>query len=120
MSLPRHLDAIDQRLAAIAKQLADHHRHLLSLLQNQEDIMSRISEYAEKQNAHNDKIDVAINDLQGDIKALNAKIVEMQNTPGQITPEDQKLLDDLEVRGAAIADKLDALDAQTPPVPPTA
>lgn len=80
---------------------------------------SPIAEFAAKQTAHNDRIDAAVEDLQGDIKTLNDKITELQNTPGPITPEDQALLDGLEARGKAIADKVDALAALTPPnVPP--
>lgn len=119
-SIERRLDAIDHRLSAIEDKLGDHHRHLLKILQNQEKIMSAISEYAAKQNVHNDKMDTAIADLIVDVKSLNDKIAELQNTAGQVTQEDQALLDALEVRGASIADKLDALDAQTPPPVPAA
>jgi len=82
-------------------------------------IMSKIGDFAEAQNAFNDRVDTAITGLQGDIKALNDKITELQNSAGQITPEDQALLDSLQARGQTIADKLEALDALTPPVPPT-
>lgn len=83
-------------------------------------IMSAISDFAAKQTAHNDAIDAAVSGLQDDIKALNDKIAELQTSTGTITPEDQALLDGLEARGAAIADKLAALDALTPPVVPAA
>jgi len=49
---------------------------------------------------------------------LNDKITELQNSQGQITPGDQALLDDLQVAGNVLADKLEALDNLTPPVPP--
>jgi hypothetical protein len=82
-------------------------------------IMSAISDFAAKQAAHNDAIDTAVTGLQGDIKALNDKIAELQNTSGTISPEDQALLDGIEARSAAIADKIAALDALTPPAVPT-
>lgn len=85
-----------------------------------EQIMSAISDFAAKQNSFNDQMDVAIGDLNGDIQSLNDKISELQNSAGQISPEDQKLLDDLQVRGQSMSDKLAALDALTPPAVPAA
>lgn len=81
-------------------------------------IMSAISDFATKQNAFNDRVDAAVTGLTDDVKVLNDKITELQNNPGPITPEDQALLDAIEARSAAIAAKLEALDALTPPVPP--
>lgn len=81
-------------------------------------IMSAISDFASKQNSFNDRIDSAVTGLQGDVAALNAKITELQNSPGTVTPEDQALLDALQSRGETIAAKLEALDALTPPTPP--
>jgi len=83
-------------------------------------IMSAISDFAAKQNAFNDRIDKAVDDLVGDVKTLNDLITQLQTSSGQITPEDQATLDQLQARASAIADKLEALDAQTPPTPPTA
>jgi predicted nucleic acid-binding Zn-ribbon protein len=83
-------------------------------------IMSKISDFADKQTAHNDAIDTAVAGLQGDIKALNDKIAELQNTSGTISPEDQALLDGIEARSSAIATKIAALDALTPPAVPVA
>jgi hypothetical protein len=83
-------------------------------------IMSAISDFAVKQNAFNDRMDKAVAGLQGDIVSLNETIKTLQNSPGTITPEDQASLDTIQVRAQTIADKLDALDALTPPVPPTA
>lgn len=80
--------------------------------------MSKISEFSDKQNVHNDKIDAAIAGVKSDVQALNAKIEELQNSPGEITPADQALLDALEARGDAIEKKVVALDALTPPTPP--
>jgi DNA anti-recombination protein RmuC len=105
------MDKILHELHNISKQL--HHLHHLG-----EKIMSKISEFADAQNVFNDRMDVAMSDLQGDIKSLNDQIKALQDSQGQLSPEDQALLDGLQVRGQGIADKLDALDALTPPVPP--
>lgn len=82
-------------------------------------IMSKIGDFAGKQKAFNDRQDTAIQGLVEDVAALNAKILELQNTPGEITPEDQTLLDELQTRAESLTAKLEALDAQTPPKPPT-
>jgi len=82
--------------------------------------MSVISDFAAKVNAYNDRQDAAVAGVSADVDALNAKILELQNTQGQITAEDQALLDAIQARGEAAASKLEALDALTPPVaPPT-
>lgn len=82
--------------------------------------MSAVSQFAAAQNAFNVKMDASIAGLTGDIKKLNDEIAQLQNSPGNITPEDQALLDGLQERGQTISDKLAALDALTPPaVPPT-
>lgn len=82
-------------------------------------IMSAISDFATKQNAFNARLDTAIAGVTSDVAALNAKIEELQNTPGAITPEDQALLDEIETRSDAITTKMEALDALTPPAVPS-
>lgn len=83
-----------------------------------EKIMSKISEFMDKLEAHNTKQEAAIEDIAGDVKFLTDKIVELQNSPGTITPEDQARLDAMESRAAATTAKLEALAALTPPAPP--
>ena len=85
------------------------------LKETERKIMSKISEFADRQNAFNDKMDVAITGVTGDVKTLNDLIAELQATQGAITAEDQALLDQIEVRAVAITTKLEALDALTPP-----
>ena len=80
--------------------------------------MSAISDFAAAQNAFNDAMDASIAGLQGDIKALDDLIAQLQASAGQISAEDQALLDALQVRSKAMVDKLAALDALTPPVVP--
>ena len=95
-------------------------------------IMSAIADFAAKQKAFNDRqgaaVDAAVTSItaiQGDLKTLNDKITELQNSPGAITPEDQALLDQLDAQGEAVSTKVEAaaaalsnLDAMTPPAPP--
>lgn len=90
------------------------------MAQLERNIMSAISDFAAKQNAFNDRIDAAVTGLQGDVDALNKTIQDLQNSAGTVTPEDQASLDALQARGEVIAAKLEALDALTPPTPPSA
>lgn len=99
---------------------------------NRKIIMSAIAEFSAKQKEFNQRqataIDGAVESLKGltdDVAALNKKIEELQNSPGEISPEDQALLDDLQTQGDAAAQKaealaeaLKALDSQTPPAVP--
>lgn len=91
--------------------------------------------YVAEQTKFNDRQGVAIDSivtsqggLTGDIAELNRIITELQNSSGEVTPEDQALIDDLVAKGEAasvkaegVAAALAALDEQTvPAVPPVA
>ena len=104
-----------------AQQICEGLRHLRKEIQElKESIMSAISDFATAQNAFQDRMDTAVSDLQGDVKNLTDQIAALQNSTGTITPADQALLDGIQARSKSVADKLDALDALTPPVVPTA
>jgi len=105
---------------------------LSQIRHNQNQIMSAISEFKAKQDAFNvaqaAAIDLLVTSTAGvatDVQALKDKIDELQNSPGEITPEDQAILDQLVTDGTALAaraqataDALKALDEQTPPTVP--
>jgi len=80
--------------------------------------MSAISDYAAKVTAFQDRQDAAITGVSGDVDFLVAEIKRLQETAGQITPEDQAILDGIQARAEAAAQKLEALDALTPPPAP--
>lgn len=81
--------------------------------------MQAISDFVAKQTSFNNRLATAIDGLAGDVKQLNDKIAEIQNSPGTISPEDQASLDALTKMGDELAAKAEALDALTPPtVPP--
>jgi phage-related protein len=104
----------------------DHHRreteiilHAIQSLSNQiHHIMSAISDFATKMASFQTRIDTAISDLQGDVDNLTKQIAALQASSGTVTPEDQALLDGIQSTASGVADKLDALDALTPPVAP--
>lgn len=104
--------------ASGVNELRDIKETLAQLLTLETKIMTVISDFAAKQNAFNARMDASIQGLTGDVAELNRKIQELQNTSGVITPEDQALLNDLEQRGEAIAQRLEAMDAERPPAPP--
>jgi hypothetical protein len=78
-------------------------------------IMGSISNFAAAQEAVNAQIAAAITGVASDIAGLNALIQQLQDSAGTVSPEDQALLDALQVQGAALAARLEALDAETPP-----
>lgn len=80
--------------------------------------MSAISEFAGRVKGYQDQIDAAVTGITGDLQVLNQKIADLQASQGTVTPEDQLLLDEIEARGKAAAEKLAALDALTPPPAP--
>lgn len=83
-------------------------------------IMSKISEFANVVAGAFDTIQASVEGLTVDIKSLNDKITELQNSSGVISPEDQALLDQIQGEAQALATSLAKLDDQTatPPAPP--
>lgn len=106
--------------AGIEERLEIIERQLCSLILQGEYTMTIISDFAAAQTAFNDRMDIAITDLQGDIKSLNDQIAALIASAGEISAEDKASLDALQARASGMADKLDALDALTPPVVPAA
>jgi hypothetical protein len=113
---------------SILKKIEEHQKNELNWFKSQKlatkndlketesKIMSKISEFAVSQSLFQDRMDVAVTDLQGDVQNLETQIAILQSSSGSISAKDQTLLDNIQARTSAIADKLDALDALTPPV----
>lgn len=112
--------------------LRDIHHHEGQIIHKQEALMSVISDFGTAMNAYFDETGASIDELKGSVNGLagdvawmKARIDELQNNPGPISPEDQKILNDLQARAvAASANAKDAvaqvkaLDEATPPVVP--
>lgn len=91
-----------------------------------------ISTFVASQKSYNDRQGAAIDSivksfagLSSDIADLNRTITELQNSPGQVTPEDQALIDELQTAGSELVNRAEAvaaglakLDAAQPPVVP--
>lgn len=82
--------------------------------------MTAIADFSAKMTAFFDRQDAAVADLQGDVDNLTAQIAALQASAGTVTPEDQAALDAIQARAQTVSDKLDALDALTPPKAPPA
>lgn len=95
-----------------------HHDRDGVLTRKLEEIMSKISDFVAAQQKFIDEVNTSLDGLQGDVAELNDKITALQNSAGEITPEDQVLLDDLQTKGEALATKAKALDDLTPPAAP--
>ena len=99
-----------------------------------QDIMSAISDFQtavqasfDSVNTNLDAVSADLDVISTDIAALNALILQLQNSPGTITPADQASLDAIQALGVALAAKAGAVKAKTdaavpvvPPVPPVA
>lgn len=80
--------------------------------------MSKVSDYYAAQTQFNQRLEQAIQGVEGDVRSMKEKIDKIQNSPGEISPEDQALLDELQVSAEAAVKKLEALDQLTPPEQP--
>lgn len=80
--------------------------------------MSVISEFAAKQSAFNQGVSDDLDAIQSNVANLNDLIKQLQDSAGQVTPEDQALIDKLETAGSDLQGKADALAGKTPPPVP--
>jgi hypothetical protein len=93
--------------------------------------MPTYNEYLQQQKAYNDRDDAAFSaiatsfeGITADFKFLKDTITKLQNSAGQVTPEDQALIDQLQARANTAGPKVEALaksikdlDDATPPEP---
>lgn len=80
-------------------------------------IMSKISEFAAQQEADQTEMLGIITGLQTAVTTLDKLIEDLQNSPGQVTGEDQVALDRIQSASKALVEKLKAVkaDADVPP-----
>lgn len=117
-AIATHADGLKHELARLRSLL--HLATKEDLQRIEEKIMSVISQFVDRQNAFNDRLDTAIDGVSADVQGLKDLIAQLQNSPGTVTPEDQALLDQLEARVGTAVSKVEALDSLTPPTPPPA
>lgn len=71
-----------------------------------------------QQNQYNTRHDVAVENLREDITFLSSEVTRLQGTQGELTPEDQGIVDGIESRLKGSVEKVEALAALHPPVIP--
>lgn len=76
-----------------------------------------IQAFAGRVNTFLDEIGTSVDGVQGDVTELKRLIKQLQDSAGQVTPEDQATIDAIEARIGALATKTKALDDQTDNVP---
>ena len=76
-----------------------------------------IQAFAGRVNTFLDEIGTSVDGVQGDVTELKRLIKQLQDSAGQVSPEDQATIDALETRIGALAAKTKALDEQTENVP---
>lgn len=71
----------------------------------------------EQLKADNTAIRESVDNIAADIAALDAKITQLQNSPGTISPEDQALLDEIVGLSAGLKTKVADVAASHPEAP---
>lgn len=82
-----------------------------------EELMKQVEDFEARQKARNEALAGGLGKIKADIKVLDDKITAFQNSPGTLSPEDQKRLDDLETTSQALLDSVTAIDEQHPDEP---
>lgn len=71
-----------------------------------------------RQKEFNDRNEESIRGLAGDIAEMQRLITQLQESAGDVTPEDQATIDALQNASDSIAGRFKALDDLTPPAAP--
>jgi hypothetical protein len=97
------------RLEEKADLLIDLHNHF------GERIMEALQSYAGRVKDFATKIGSSIDGVKGDLESVKAKLEEIQNSPGRISPEDQASLDEALAALEGVTTRIADLDAATEP-----
>jgi hypothetical protein len=80
-------------------------------------LMSKVTEFASKQQADFDTLNSKVDSIAAGVTALYELIAAFQNSPGTLSPEDQAALDGIQAASAALVAKTAAINT-APPVAP--
>lgn len=82
---------------------------------------NKVEEFLGRQEAHNNKVATAVDEIVEDVKGLQTEIQELKDliAAGEPSPEVTAKIAALDEHNDAMAVKIDALNALTPPKPPT-
>lgn len=111
--LDERVSKLEYRLANVEGQLASI--QLAKILKKLEVIMSKISEYGDAVRGYFTDLNASLTGLTSDVAEMKALIEKLQNSPGEISPEDQKTLDELQALAKGAAATAKELDERTPP-----
>ncbi len=93
--------------------------NLLQFLKNQGvQIMTALSDYADKVTAFVADISGDLDSISTQITALQATITTLNNSAGAVTPADQASIDQALAQLTTLAAKADSAAGKTPPPPP--
>lgn len=88
------------------------------------EFLNQLKSFQDSDDAAMDRLIAAQKNITADVAKLNKTIADLQNSQGQVTPEDQNLINQIQAQGDAIRKKqadfetaLKALDEATPPDP---
>lgn len=79
--------------------------------------MSKVSDFAQQEGAKLTEIQGAVGSIATGVKNLDDLINQLQNTPGEITPEDQALLDQIQAQSNDLLAQVQAIDTAAPAKP---
>lgn len=79
-------------------------------------LMSKITEFAAREQADFTQINTKLDDVVAGVKHLDDMIVAFQNSQGQLSLEDQQALDAIETASKDVVTKAEAIDTTPPPV----
>lgn len=79
--------------------------------------MSAITDWAAREQANLDAVSGRLDDVVTGIQKLNTMITDLQNSPGKLTPEDQKALDNIESFSGGLVKKAADISVNAPAAP---
>lgn len=105
----KDLQEAEQRIMKTIQEFAAAQGALLSNLSTSVDgIVSSVAEVS----TSIDALAGSVDGVAGDVQYLKGKIEELNSTPGDLSPADQQLLDELAAAAGALAEKVSAANSQ--------
>ncbi len=87
---------------------------LYTIIKGQEQLMSKVTDFAAKEEADITALDAKLTDIGAGVTELKALIIAFQNTVTGLTPEEQAALDAVVTASDALVVKANAIDTTAP------
>mgnify|MGYP001557847213 CR=1 FL=1 len=114
MKLTVLFDVSPALAALLTREEAHAHRHFSILNQKLDTLMATVQEKLTLVQGQLDTITSAVDGITGDVASLKAQILALQNSLGQLTPEQEAAFDAVIATMTSLATRTAALDAETP------